>query len=293
MTQQGQALERETRGGAGQRVPSTAELDIPEMFEAGECFVACVAHELRAPLATQRALLELALADPNADVVDWREIGEDVLHACRRQERLLESCLALARSRGRLQRCEPVDLAAIAAEALRAHDLSELESVVALEPAWTTGDPDLLERLAANLVSNAIRHNVDGGRIEVATHTESGRSPFSVLLVANTGPPVPAAELPRLFQPFQRLNANPMTLSDGVGLGLAIVEAIALAHSALVTARSRTGGGLRIDIAFPLPFGPVRSATADTVTDAKSPRSMPRSLALTGCSAPSKVANAG
>jgi signal transduction histidine kinase len=228
--------------------PSTAERARPALFEGGERFAACVAHELRTPLATQRALLELGLADRDADVATWREIGEDVLGACRQQERLLEACLVLARSQGSEQRCEPVDLAAIAADALRAHDLNELESVVVLEPAWTTGDPALFERLAANLVSNAIRHNVVGGRIEVATRARASRAH---LTVANTGPRVPAAELQRLFQPFQRFNPNPRASSEGVGLGLAIVQAIADAHDATVTAHARTGGGLGIDVAFP------------------------------------------
>jgi signal transduction histidine kinase len=213
----------------------------------GERFAAYVAHELRTALATQRALLELALADPRADVATWREIGEDVLGACRQQERLLEACLTLARSRGGPRRCEPVDLAAIATEALRAHDLSGLASVVALEPAWTSGDPGLLERLAANLVSNAIRHNTVGGRIEVATRSGAGRA---VLCVANTGPQIRACELQRLFEPFERLNSSPRTFSDGAGLGLAIVKAIAAAHSAPVTARARAGGGLGISVAF-------------------------------------------
>jgi signal transduction histidine kinase len=211
----------------------------------GEPFAAYIAHELRTPLATQRALLELALADPNVGAANWREICEDVLGACKHQERLLEACLTLARSQGRLQRCEPVDLAAIASAALRAHDLSGLESVVVLEPTWTTGDPDLLERLSANLVSNAIRHNLAGGRIEVATRAELGRAHFRL---ANTGPLVPAAELQRLFQPFQQLNSNPC---GGVGLGLAIVRAIANAHDATVIAQARPGGGVGIDVAFP------------------------------------------
>jgi signal transduction histidine kinase len=111
-----------------------------------------------------------------------------------------------------------------------------------------TGDPRLIERLAANLVSNAIRHNVGGGRIEVATGTESGRA---YLTVANTGPLVAAAELKRLFEPFQRLASQRGSSADGVGLGLAIVEAIAAAHSALVTARTRAGGGLEMDVSFP------------------------------------------
>jgi signal transduction histidine kinase len=206
--------------------------------------LAFVAHELRTPLATQRALLELALADPDADTAAWRETGEGVLRACRQQERLLEACLLLARSRGGPGRCEPVDLAAIADDALGAHDLRGLASVVALGPAWTAGDPDLLERLAANLVSNAVRHNVARGRIEVATGTDAGRA---ALVVANTGPLVPAAELRRLFRPFERLDRRP----GGAGLGLAVVQAVADAHRAIVTARPRAGGGLRIRVAFP------------------------------------------
>jgi signal transduction histidine kinase len=228
--------------------PTAGERVAPALREGRDSFAAVVAHELRTPLACQRALLELALADQNADVASWREIGEDVLGACRQQERLLEACLTLARSQGRAQRCEPVDLATIAADALRAHDLGELESLIALEPAWTSGDPDLLERLVANLVSNAIRHNTVGGRIQVASAARAGRA---VLCVANTGPLIPASDLHRLFQPFQRLNANSGAFSDGVGLGLAIVHAIADAHDATVTADARSGGGLGITVAFP------------------------------------------
>jgi signal transduction histidine kinase len=220
----------------------------PRAFDSGEFFAACVAHELRTPLATQRALLELALADRNPDLASWREIGQDVLAACRQQERLLEACLTLARSKGGRQRCEPVDLAVLTAEALRTHDLSGLQSVVSLERAWMSGDSDLLERLVANLVSNAIRHNIADGRIEVATRLESGRA---VLSVANTGPLIPACEVQELFHPFQRLNPNPKAFGDGVGLGLTVVQAIADAHAAHVVARSRSGGGLEIHVSCP------------------------------------------
>jgi signal transduction histidine kinase len=247
MTQQRQVFERKTSTAGRRRMPSTEERATLALFESRERFAACVAHELRTPLATQRALLEVALADPDADAASWREIGADVLDACRQQERLLEACLALARSQRRLQNCEPVDLAAITAGVLQAQDLSGLERVVALEPAWTTGDPDLLARLAANLVTNAIRHNTVSGRIEVATRSASGHAQ---LTVANTGLFVPAAELQRLFQPFQRLSHS-RSSSDGVGLGLAIVQAIADAHHATVTAQARTVGGLEIDVVFP------------------------------------------
>jgi len=118
---------------------------------------------------------------------------------------------------------------------------------VSLEPARTAGDPALLERLAANLVSNAIRHNVYGGRIELATYTRSERA---ILVVANTGPLVPNGDLERLFQPFERFSSTPRSSGDGVGLGLAIVEAIATAHEARLAARARPGGGLEIRVSF-------------------------------------------
>jgi signal transduction histidine kinase len=247
MTPQPQLLERTTRVPAHATARSIGAHATRGMREPREPFAAYVAHELRTPLATQRALLELALADPSADAATWREIGEDVLRACRRQERLLEACLALARSEAAPQRREPVDLAATASRALRAHDRGRLEWIVVLEPARTAGDPELLDRLVANLVSNAIRHNVAGGRIEIATRTEPGRA---VLAVANTGPRIPAGELERLFRPFERLASKPVDTPEGVGLGLAIVQAIADAHGALVSARARAGGGLGIDVAF-------------------------------------------
>lgn len=200
--------------------------------------LAYAAHELRNPLATQRALLELALADADADVATWREIGEDVLCAVEQQERVLETCLSLARET--LQRSEPVDLASIADDTLRAQDRGSLMTVAALEPARTSGDPNLVERLVVNLVSNAVRHNVAGGRVEVATRTASGRA---VLSVANTGSLIPSSAIPRLFEPFHS--------AQGVGLGLTIVRAVADAHHATVTARGRAGGGLAVDVGFP------------------------------------------
>jgi signal transduction histidine kinase len=101
--------------------------------------------------------------------------------------------------------------------------------------------------LIANLADNAVRYNVPGGSAEVTTATRDGRA---VLSVRNTGAVVPASEVNRLFQPFQRLGAD-RVLAEGHGLGLAIVRAIADAHGASVTARAREGGGLDIAVAFP------------------------------------------
>jgi signal transduction histidine kinase len=220
------------------------------MLEGREGFAAYAAHELRAPIALQRALVEVTLANPAADTAALREMGERVLASCMAQQRLIEALLELVRSNHGLTRREPVELAAIAAAVLRAHDLSSLGSVVALERVWTTGDPDLLERLVGNLVSNAIRHNIVGGRIEVTTGVQSGRA---VLCVANTGQLIPAGDVQRLFQPFRRLAPRSPDTAEGVGLGLAVVQAIADAHDAVVTAQAQPGGGLRINIGFLAP----------------------------------------
>jgi signal transduction histidine kinase len=216
--------------------------------EPESCFAAFAAHELRGEITLQLALAEATLADPTADTVALREMGKGVVAACERQEQLLDALLTLARTEyGRL-RCESVDLAASAAEVLRAHNHRELTSTSALEPARTTGDPLLLERLVANLIENAVRHNVPGGRLDVATYTVAGHAIFTI---ANTGPVIPTGELLGLFRPFQRCNSHQGPAADGVGLGLALVHAIAHAHDATVNAEARTGGGLRIAIGFP------------------------------------------
>ena len=225
-----------------------------DISDAERCFAAYAAHELRGEITLQLALTEATLTDPNADTAALREMGQRVIAACERQERLLEALLTLARTEyGHLRR-EPVDLAATTAEVLRAHDHRALRSTIALEPARTTGEPLLVERLVANLIENAVRHNTPAGRLDLATHTTAGHAIFTI---ANTGPVIPTGELTRLFEPFQRhcsherSPAGGVGFGVGVGLGLAIVQAIANAHDAIVNAQARTGGGLRIEIGFP------------------------------------------
>ena len=220
-------------------------------------FAAYIAHELRTPLATQRALVELAMSDPVADAATWREIGAEVLDACKEQERLLDACLALAHSENGLARCETVDLGSIVARLLRAGDPGELTVRSKLERAPAIGDPALIERLVDNLLRNAVRHNTVAGWIEVTTGRSGTKALFTV---ANTGPTIPGGELTRLFEPFQQLAGQDTRAAGGIGLGLAVAKAVADAHDALVTARSRPSGGLDIEVAFPI------AATANFLT---------------------------
>lgn len=218
------------------------------LSEAERCFAAYAAHELRREMTYQLVLAEATLADPKADTDALREMGKGVVAACERQERLIDALLTLARSEYGHRPCQPVDLAVTAAEVLRAYDQHELRHTTALEPARTSGDPLLVERLVANLIENAVRHNMPGGRLDIATRTTAGHAIFAI---ANTGPMIPIEELIRLFHPFQRHNSHEGSAADGVGLGLAIVQSIANAHQATVNAAPRAGGGLRIEIGFP------------------------------------------
>jgi signal transduction histidine kinase len=223
-------------------------------FSAQRQFVANASHELRTPLTLERTLVEVALADPDATEATLREALKRVLAAGEQQERLIEALLTLSRSQRGLDQHEAFDLAAVTDEILltrRAEaDEHGLEIDAALDSAQASGDPRLGERLISNLVDNAIRHNADGGRIEIATGTKAGRA---ILSVANSGPVVPAEDVERLFEPFQRLPNGRNGDDHGLGLGLSIVHAIADAHGARLTAQARAAGGLAIEVSFPLP----------------------------------------
>lgn len=216
-------------------------------FEAQRRFVANASHELRTPLTVDRALLQVALADPNASGEQLRAICEELLASGREQEGMLDALLTLATGERGLERREPVDLAALAGRVLETSGADAVKA--SLNPAPTSGDPALISRLISNLLDNAIRYNDDRGIVEVTTE---GDAEESRITVSNTGAVVPAAAIDLLFEPFQRLGVHRPAEADGHhGLGLSIVRAIARSHGARVDARSREGGGLAITVGFP------------------------------------------
>jgi signal transduction histidine kinase len=234
-------------------------------FRAQRQFVANASHELRTPLARQRTLLEVALRDKQATNASLRTACERALAAGEQQERLIAALLTLARGERGLDAFEPFDLGAVATGALAAvRDEAEARAVTVtadLGAAPALGDPRLAEQLAANLADNAIRYNVAGGQVEIGTGDRDGRA---FLTVSNTGPVIPPDQLGRLFQPFQRLDPGRSGSGPergGLGLGLAIVSAIAAAHGAELRAVTRAAGGLAVEVVFPAtPAGAGRRA---------------------------------
>ncbi len=216
-------------------------------FESQRRFVANAAHELRTPLTVDRTLLQVALANPDAGVEQWRATCEELLVSGREQERLLEALLTLASSERGLERSEPVDLAVIVARVAAMDEAGHLKATLSSAPV--SGDPALIERLTANLIDNAIRHNDERRVLEVSTGVVGE---WSYLTVENTGSVVPAWALQRLFEPFSRVEeVRRAETTEHHGLGLSIVRSIATAHHAEVEARPREGGGLAVTVRFP------------------------------------------
>ena len=230
-------------------------------FSAQKEFVANASHELRTPLTIIRTELDVALSDPDLTPKELREMGEAVTEAVDRSERLIDGLLILA-SAERSSLLGEADLSEIARnEVALASEEAErmgLELEMDLRPTPIQGERALLERMVANLVENAIRHNVAGGWFSVKTWSDSQQA---LIDVANSGPVVPRKELQRLFDRFYRPDRSRDRKTGGFGLGLAIVKAVATAHDGTVTLDAPEAGGLSVRVALPLRQNPARQAS--------------------------------
>ncbi|MET9348346.1 sensor histidine kinase [Streptomyces termitum] len=222
-------------------------------FTAQQRFVANASHELRTPLAINRTLLEVHLSDPGAPV-ELQQLGKTLLATNERSEQLVEGLLLLARSDNQIVERKPVDLAEVAERAVdQVHAEAAAKGVEIRgerSPAVVQGNGVLLERIALNLLQNAVRYNVpEGGWVEVSTEAGHGQA---VLVVTNTGPVVPAYEIDNLFEPFRRLRQERTGSDKGVGLGLSIARSVARAHGGRIGAEPREGGGLVMRVTLPI-----------------------------------------
>ena len=215
-------------------------------FTSQRQFIANAGHELRTPLTVMRTAMDVVLAKPDPTREELVSMAAEVRQAVDHCERLIEVLLVLARNDQARALTDPLDLAAVAEDALEGRTANGITTTTNLGEAPVTGDGVLLERLVANLLDNAERYNVAGGTVSISTTTDDRAS---LVRVVNTGRVVPPDLVDRLFLPFTRLDDR--TRNDGFGLGLALVSSIATVHNGTVQATAVPAGGLDITIRLP------------------------------------------
>jgi signal transduction histidine kinase len=241
--------------------------DMLDRLESGQTaqrrFVSDASHELRSPLSTIIAALELAHGRP--DFLDQAVIDESLLPEAHRMRRLVEDLLLLARAdeHSDVQVAIDVDLDDIVyAEADRVRAITDLRVATEIRHVRVSGDQRTLSRLVRNLVDNAIRHAHSSIRLECAQVAARAQ-----IVVADDGPGIPLAERRRIFDRFVRLDSPRAREYGGAGLGLSIVSQIADAHHGTVTVGESSSGGARFVVRLPLVVDEPVADTAHRLDD--------------------------
>lgn len=221
-------------------------------------FLANAAHELKTPVAVLKSTLQSLLQRPRTSE-EYRQGLEEALDDMARLEQLLHSMLRLARAEqwasGNLRR----DLAAVEVGMTcqmaieRLHPLAEQRSIkidfTADGPIRLPADPDDLQLVWSNLLENAIRFSPLGETVRIHVHSNNGSG---YVEVADSGPGIPASELPRVFERFHRGDSSRARDTGGYGLGLAISKALVEAYGGTIEPRSQPGKGTRMIVSLPL-----------------------------------------
>lgn len=210
-------------------------------------FVSDASHELRSPLATLGAGLEIAAADPSG--VMWRQLKGDLAGETARMRYLVDDLLTLARTNdGRLTRQDAdVDLDDVVDhEVRRLRSISRHQVSADLTPVRIRGDARRLAQVLRNVLDNADRHAVSRVRISLQASGEG-----AVITVDDDGAPVPKADRERVFERFVRLDESRSREGGGSGLGLAIAAGIMAAHNGSIRATETPDGKCRFEMFFP------------------------------------------
>lgn len=222
-------------------------------FASQRRFVANASHELRTPLTSMRTLIDVAMAKPTRTTEQLETVMVRAREALCQSEAIIDGLLTLARSDRGLAIRELVDLEAAAQDAIDQTSNNALAANIVvrgeLSAAPIHGDRVLVERLAANLVDNAVRYNLPGGSVRVETGTDDDGQAY--LSVTNTGPIIPKSKVESLFEPFTRLDER-LSNGTGVGLGLSIVASVVTAHNGRLRSDALPQGGLQITVRFPV-----------------------------------------
>ncbi|WP_371408026.1 sensor histidine kinase [Kribbella sp. NBC_00662] len=211
-------------------------------------FVADASHELRSPLATLTAALEVIEADTTGQA--WRELRAVMQTETDRMRQLVEDLLLLAKAddTGIRMRQTDVDLDdLVAAEIQRLRSsMPELKVTGDVRPVRVVGDPARLSQVLRNLVDNAAR----AAHTSVHLTTAEGNG-SAIITVEDDGDGIPEADRLRVFERFVRLDTSRSRASGGSGLGLSIAREITRAHHGTITLTSSSAGGTTATVTLP------------------------------------------
>jgi heavy metal sensor kinase len=229
---------------------------LQDEFSRQARFTADASHELRTPVALLHSQIELAL-NRRRTPEEYREALETCQRASTRLRSLLDGLITLARAdAGKLALAfQPVDLVALVEEVAARHRADagrarvDITTTLPGAPVEVKGDPTSLARLLENLLTNAIRHTADGGRIEISLTADRQEA---VLSVADTGCGIPEDDLPHIFERFYRVDKARSRSSGGSGLGLAICQSIVEAHSGTIGCTSKLDEGTTFVVRLPI-----------------------------------------
>lgn len=232
---------------------------LEQLDEAKTQFVSSVSHELRTPLTSLLGYTDLVVADPDL-TASQRTMLEAARRNGRRLLRLIEDLLTVSRIESgtfglktrRFDLREAVSSALDAVEPLVAVRALELGVHLGEDPVCVTGDPDQLERVAINLITNAIKFTPEGGSINVRAGTDRGIEGMQAFFeVGDDGVGIPADEQGRLFERFWRSSTSHRLEVPGTGLGLSIVDTIVTAHGGRTTVVSAEDQGSTVTVWLP------------------------------------------
>ena len=225
-------------------------------FSEQQRFIADASHELRTPLAVLRGETEVAL-EQDRGVEDYQESLALIKDEAERLTRIVENLFILAR--------QPVDQHSIMKEPLRLNEVVS-ECVRSAQVLATqrglrlhldgvksevnfTGDDELLKRMLLNLLDNAVKYTAPGGEVSVALSTQNGSAR---IIVTDTGIGIPAADRPRIFDRFYRVDKARSRALGGAGLGLSIAKWIVEAHGGTIAVQSAPKQGSEFIVELPL-----------------------------------------
>jgi signal transduction histidine kinase len=222
------------------------------MSENRERFINDLAHEIRTPITAISGYAEL-LKIGNINAEECEKSIDYIIGQSQRMKNMASKLSDLARmSQGNIEK-KPLDIANLVSNATATCRAQLVGKHIALRKDINdvniTGDAELIESLLQNLIENAAKYSEDGGRIDIQAYSENGES---LIVIADCGKGMEESEIPKITEPFYRVDKSRSRAEGGVGLGLALCARICEIHNARLEIKTKPGAGTKIILRFTL-----------------------------------------